>query len=213
MFRSLIRKLTGHDAAVDAIIERGPTALSSEEHDRVYQAGCDLITRYMPLQNRESRGAHSVKSQREVERGIDLLTFIARANPANWSAHWIIGKGHQALGNSGAACDSFRVSFELQKDNADVAREYMFECLKLGRADDGVVAARHAVFLQPRNAGLLANLSLALLIAADLDAAENTAGQALALDPNDVITKSVSQMIRDVKAGRKSQPRRISDLQ
>ncbi len=213
MFRSLIRRLTGADSAIDAIVERGPIAVSPDDHNRVYQAGCDLISPYMPLHNRESRSARSSKGRQEVKRGIELLTFITQANPANWNAHWIIGKGYQALGDSSAACDSFRASFDLQKNNPDVAREYMFECLNLGRSKDGVDAARHAVSLQPANAGLLANLALALLIAADLDAAEQTVNQALVADPKDGITKNVAQMIRDVKSGRKPQPNRIADLQ
>jgi len=213
MFRSLIRKFTGADSAIDAIVGRGPNALSPDDHNRVYQAGCDLIAPYMPLHNRESRSARSSKARQEVERGIKLLTFITQANPANWNAHWIIGKGYQAIGNSEAACDSFRASFDIQKHNPDVAREYMFECLNLGRSKDGVDAARHAVSLQPGNPGLLANLGLALLIAADLDAAEQAVNQALVADPKDGITKNVAQMIRDVKSGRKPQPNRIADLQ
>jgi Flp pilus assembly protein TadD len=213
MIRALIRKLTRRDAAIDGIVERGPAGLSSDDHDRVYQEGWDLIAPYMPLHNHESRRARSRKSRSDVERGIRLLQFITRANPANWSAHWIIGKGYQALGNSHAACDAFRASFELQKDNPDVAREYMFECLNLGRAEDGVAAARHAVSLQPSNVGLRANLAIALLIAADLNSAEMTVAQALTADPNDAITKNVAQMIRDVRAGRRPQPRRFSDLQ
>jgi tetratricopeptide (TPR) repeat protein len=213
MFRALIRKLTGADSAIDAIVERGPHGVSRDDHNRVYQAGCDLISPYMPLHNHESRSARSSRAQQEMERGIQLLTFITHANPANWNAHWIIGKGYQALGNSAAACDSFRASFDLQKDNPDVAREYMFECLNLGRGKDGVEAARHAVSLEPHNPGLLANLALALLIAADLDAAEKAANQALAADPKDAITKDLARMIRDVKSGRKSQPNRIADLQ
>ena len=212
MIRSLIRIFTRRDAAIDAIVERGPAGISSHDHDRVYQTGCDHISPYMPLHNKESRRAQSPKERNEVERGIRLLTFITQANPANWNAHWVIGKGHQALGDSAAACESFRASFAIQKNNVDVAREYMFECLNLGWAPDGVAAARHAVSLQPQNAGLLANLALALLIAADLDAAEESARQALSIDPGDVITKNVAQMIKDVKVGRKPQPNRIADL-
>jgi tetratricopeptide (TPR) repeat protein len=193
VIRSLIRRLIGADSAIDSIVERGPHGVSPDDHNRVFQAGWDLISPYMQLHNRESRSTRSSKARQKVERGIELLTFITQANPANWGAHWMIGKGYQALGNSVLACNSFRVSFDLQKNNPDVAREYMFECLNLGRSKEGVDAARHAVSIQPNNGGLLANLALALLIAADLDAAEQTLDQALAADPEDAITKKASQ--------------------
>jgi len=213
MFRSLIRKLTGHDSAINAIIARGPNGITDDDHNRVYKAGCDLISPHMPLHNHESRAAHSTSAQRGVRRGIELLKFVTQANPANWNAHWIIGKGHQALGDSNAACDSFRASFDLQKDNPDVAREFMFECLNLGRGSDGVMAARHALSLEPNNAGLHANMALAFLINAQLDEALAAATKSLELDPSDRITKNVQMMIRDVKSGNKPQPNRMSDLQ
>ena len=213
MFRSILRRLTGHDSTIDAIVARGPESVSSDDHNRVYQAGCDLISPHMPLHNHESRAAHSTSAQRDVRRGIELLTFVTQANPANWNAHWIIGKGHQALGHAKAACDSFRASFDLQKHNPDVAREYMFECLNLGRGSEGVMAASHALSLEPGNAGLHANMALAFLIDAQLDQALAAASKSLELDPTDRITRNVQMMIRQVKSGEKPQPTRMADLQ
>lgn len=213
MFRSIFRKLTGADSAIDSIVARDPAAISSEDHDIVYKAGCDLISPYMPLHNHESRAANSPGVQRNVRRGIELLTFVTKANPANWNAHWVIGKGHQALGDSNAACDSFRASFDIEKENPDVAREYMFECLNLGRGSDGVSAARHAVSLEPNNAGLHANMALAFLVDGQLDNADAAASKSLQLDPSDQITQRVQMMVKHVRSGKKPQPHCMADLQ
>ncbi|MEM7477121.1 MAG: hypothetical protein AAF483_19230 [Planctomycetota bacterium] len=212
MFGRLFQKLFGADAAIDAILGRGPQRITQDEHNRVYQAGCDHITPYIQLHDNSPKSARSAKGSAEVQRGIQLLTFITQANPENWSAYWIIGKAQQALGATEQAYEAFRASFEIQDENADVAREFMFECLNLGRGKEGVAVALHAVDLEPRNAGLVANLALAHLINADLDAAEDAVNQSLAIDSKDKITNDLAKLIQDVKAGRVAQPNRMSDL-
>src|SRR4051794_30100545 len=120
-----------------------------------------------------------------------------------------MGKGYQALGESEKACDAFGHSFALQKQNADVAREYMFECLDLGRVQEGVAAAEHAVALEPKEPGLLANLALAYLIAGNNGEAIEKAEEALALDPSDKVTQSVVRVIREVASGKRPQPKKL----
>ncbi len=193
----------------DSGVDSSPQTL---KHNRLFQEGSDLISPYMQLVNRDSKATDSSDARKTLERGIELLTQAISINPANWSAYWIIGKAHQSLGNSEDACDAFGKSYELQKGNADVAREYMFECLNLGRADRGIAAARHAAMLRPDDAGLVANLALALLIGGKLDEAAETITKALAMAPTDEISRNLKQMIADVQAGRKAQPSTMADL-
>lgn len=193
----------------DSGVESSPQTL---EHNRLFQEGRDLISPYMHLVNQESKSADTQTAKEDLERGIDLLNQAIAINPANWSAYWIIGKAYQALGNSEDACAAFGKSFGLHKGNADVAREFMFECLNLGRADKGIVAARRAVSLEPENAGLVANLALALLIGAKLDEAAETVSKALAMTPDDEISQNLKRMIADVQSGREPQPTKMADL-
>lgn len=204
--------LSGCEMKVMVDDSRVASSPQSLEHDRLYQQGSDTISPYMQLANRVSQSAEVQKARDELTRGIDLLNQAIAINPANWSAYWIIGKAHQSLGNSEDACDAFGKSYGLQKENADVAREYMLECLNLGRADKGIVVARHAVSLKPDDAGLMANLSLALLIGGKLDDASETVTKALAMEPDDKITHNLKEMISDVQAGRKAQPSKLADL-
>jgi tetratricopeptide (TPR) repeat protein len=207
-------RLTLSGCEMKVIIDDSGVEASAKtlEHNRLYKEGSDLISPYMQLVNRASKSADRQSAQADLERGIELLNQAIAINPANWSAYWIIGKAHQTLGNSESACDAFGKSYGLHKANADVAREYMFECLNLGRAAKGIVAARHAVTLEPENAGLVANLALALLIGGQLEEAAATVTKAMAIAPDDEICHNLKQMIADVQAGRRPQPSKMADL-
>lgn len=193
----------------DSAVESSPKTL---EHKRLYQEGSGLIAPYMQLVDRDSPPAASQTARGELERGIDLLNQAVAIYPANWAACWVIGKAYQALGDSENACEAFGKSFGLQKGNPDVAREYMFECLNLSRADKAIAAARHAVSLKPDDAGLLANLALALLIGGKLDEAADSITRAMAIAPHDEISQNLKVRIADVRCGRRPQPSKLADL-
>jgi len=167
----------------------------------------------MVLVDRDAAPANSQKAKADLERGIKTLEQAIAINPANWSAYWTIGKAHQARGKSEDACDAFGKSYGLQKGNADVAREYMLECLNVGRAKTAIVVARRAVALKPKDSGLVSNLALALLLGGQLDEASETVTKALSMDPKDEITQNLQQMIGDVRSGRRAQPTKMSDLE
>lgn len=188
------------------------SSLKTLEHNQLYQEGSELISPYMKLVNQTSLPGDAPTARDELEHGIDLLTQAVSINPANWAAYWIIGKAHQALGDSENACESFGKAYGLQKENADVAREYMFECLNLGRAAKGIAAARHAVQLKPDDAGLTANLALALLIGGKLDEAADVITNSLSIAPEDEISHNVKEMIADVQSGCRPQPNKMADL-
>ena len=193
----------------DSGVDSSPESI---EHNRLYQLGNELIAPYLQLVNRKSESTDSQQAMANLDRGIAILRQALSINPANWAAYWIIGKAYQSLSKSEQACEAFGKSYGLQKGNADVAREYMFECLKLGRTDKAIAAARHSVALKPNDAGLVANLALALLIGAKLDEAAETIARALTLSPNDEISHSLKNRIRDVQTGRKPQPNSLVDL-
>lgn len=193
----------------DSAVESSPKTL---EHERLYRSGAGLISPYMQLVGRDSASADSETARDDLKRGIDLLNQAIAIRPANWAAYWVIGKAYQALGDSENACEAFEKSFGLQKSNPDVAREYMFECLNLGRADKAIAAARHAVSLKSDDSGLLANLALALLIGGKLDEAADSIARALAIAPHDEISQKLRERIADVRRGRRPQPSKMADL-
>jgi tetratricopeptide (TPR) repeat protein len=193
----------------DSTVDSSPAKL---EHDRLYREGSGLIQSYMHLVGREHRPAASGDARGQLEGGIAALQKAIAILPANWSAWWIIGKAYQALGDSEKACEAFEKAFMLHKGNADVAREYMFECLRLGKADKGIAAAEHAIRLKPDDAGLLANLALAYLIGGRLEEAAQAVEKSLAISPHDPITQNLKHAIVEVQAGRRPQPKSIAEM-
>lgn len=88
----------------------------------------------------------------------------------------------------------------------------MFECLELGRTAEGIAVAEHAVSLEPKNAGLLANLALAYTIAARISEASTTVEKSLSIDPTDEVTLNLKRAIKEIAEGAKPQPRTLGEL-
>jgi Flp pilus assembly protein TadD len=133
--------------------------------------------------------------------------------PASWPAWWVLGKGHQALGDHPRACEAFRKATRLCDDNADVSRELSLECLHLGHFREAVDAARRAVRIERSDPGLQANLALALLLAGDVDEALGQAEQASARDLGDEINRHLLAVIREVKDGRRPPPKTLAEVE
>jgi tetratricopeptide (TPR) repeat protein len=172
-----------------------------------------LLQPYFRLHGTPRKSTDAPEIQRDIHLGIRLLQACTTYQPDNWSAHWITGKAHQCLGDHQSAYPSFKHAFEVQKQNADVAREYMFTCLQLGYADEGVRAATHAINLDPANAGLHANLALARMIAGQSQEALAAVEDSLRLDPNDRISKNIRTLLQEILAGRRASPRTLSELE
>jgi Flp pilus assembly protein TadD len=164
----------------------------------------------MQLLNHAPKVTESVR--REVLGGIRDLDAVTTYNPANWAAFWIKGKGYQLLGDHESANREFKASFEIQKENPDVAREYAVSCLELGRGSEAIRATEHAIQLTPADAGLRANLALALLIDGRNEEARTAIDQALKMDPSDKISHALRKVVEEVAAGKRKQPRTMSDL-
>jgi len=183
-----------------------------EEHNACYKQGCSLISQYMHFHNVDSAPSDSKTAKSELNRGIALLKRVVEINPRNFAAYWVMGKGYQVLNDSKLAWEAFGQSFAIERENPDVAREYVFECLNLGKVEEGVAAAEHAVGLNPEDAGLVANLALAYLIGGKLEDAMQAAEESLMLAPDDEITQNLKRVIHEVQNGDRPQPKSMKDL-
>jgi len=110
------------------------------------------------------------------------------------------------------AYNEFKLSFELQKRDIDVARELMIECLRLGRGEEGINIGNHALSLDKGNSGLIANLALAYLIAGNIGKSKRLINKALEFDDKDQINLNLRTLILDVESGVKKQPKKYDDL-
>ncbi|MAS94025.1 MAG: hypothetical protein CMO55_12590 [Verrucomicrobiales bacterium] len=195
----------------DDSAELSPVVVTNEdEHNMIYERGCKLIYPHMQLLDRAPKVNRKVKQQ--VSRGIADLDAVTAYKPENWAAYWIKGKGYQVLGDAQAANAEFKASFAIQKENPDVAREYASTCLDLGQAGEAARATEHAIKLTPDDAGLYANLALALLIDGKHTEAREAVSRSLQMAPGDKISQAVLTLVDDVISGKKPQPNNMADL-
>lgn len=184
------------------------TDFSIERHDEYYQKGFACIDPYVQLQGRPQKRPNKDK----IKEGIKYLDAVTKINPENWAAFWLKGKAYQSLGHPQSAYNAFKKAFDIEKDNADVARELMIEAVNLGKGREGVEIGKYALSLNPKNTGLMGNLALAYLINGEIDNAEDTIRKAISLDPQDEINKQILDIVLEVKSGKRSQPKKYSDL-
>lgn len=184
--------------------------LIEENHDKYADKGMQLIEPYVILLGKSPRSDKN-KETRLLE-GIRYLDAVTQINPDNFGAFWFKGKAYQALNQHEQAYQAFEKSFELNKQNPDVARELMLECLDLGKGQRAVEVALHALSQDKKDTGLIANLALAYLFNADLDLASKAIGKAIAAAPSDQINQNVKKIINEVISGKRPQPKKHSDL-
>ena len=150
--------------------------------------------------------------KRTIKKGVALFEEALAAVPDHWPMLWTLAMSLRALGEEEAALPRFRSAYELNPGQPDVGREYAAQCMRLGMAEEGVRVAREVHGRFPEDAGLQANLALALLIAGAVEEALAVGQSALARDPADGITRSLVDYIRQVKAGQVPRPTRMPGM-
>lgn len=176
---------------------------TNESSEEAYRQGTELLKPYFVLTDRNAADPKTAKGIADIKEGIRLLTIAVKANPENWPALWQIGKAYQATGNHPSAYAALRQASKVNPHQQDVAREYMIECICVGKTSEAVLAAEAAVAASPNDTGLAANLGLALLADGQLSRAQGVTERAIAADPSDPMTQGLLSEILDVEKGRK----------
>ena len=167
-----------------------------------------ILLPYLPLAEGARKRADSFFARRKVKKALAMLDDVIAAAPDLFANHWIRGMALRALGDAEGSARSLGKAFELEPANADVAREYCAACLALGAGDEAVRVARHNLALHPDDAGLRANLALALLVAGDVRGASLEVQAAVDCAPADPISLRLLALIRSVEAGERPCPDR-----
>ena len=183
--------------------------VSGSDHDALFRRGAGLINRHMLLADRKP----APRKDAEVRVGIACLDRVLEINPSNWSALWIRGKAFQSLGEHAKGVESFRSAYRLNPNHPDVAREFAEGLLETQRFREAASVAREISDRSPQDAGLKANLALALLMNGELPSARQAIAEALRLDPNDAISKALAKRIDDVASGSRPPPKSLDELQ
>jgi len=177
--------------------------------DEVYKVASAAIFKF-GFDSGESPLSDEAKTK--IRDAIVDLEKLAQHHPDNWRIHFCLGKGKQALCEFDAAYESFHRAYALEQETEVVLRELVCVCLDLGKGDEAMRVGQKAASLQPDNSETLGNLACAYLFNARLPEARSTIEAALKLKPQDSINLTLDTIIKEVQAGQRLQPRRMSDL-
>jgi tetratricopeptide (TPR) repeat protein len=177
--------------------------------DLLFQQAGEIV-----VANLRNPGAPPAMEEAKIDlhRAVEMLETVTERAPDVWRARWMLGKAWHALDRPELAYEQLSKAFELERDELANSKELAGICLELGRGDEAVRVATHAVGLSPRDPELVGNLALAWLIAGKPKEAESTIRAALAMNAEDQINKNVLRIIRQVASGERAQPKKLADL-
>ncbi len=179
-----------------------------ERHDAAYKEAWRLIRSDILLNGRSPRFPKWLV-RRRLRKAVGLFEAALEINPSGWQSMWGLGKIYQRLGDHLKASNWFLRARLLEPTNPDVAREASLSTLDLGRTEESLALTEAALVANPRDAGLLANRALALLIAGQVTDARTLAAEAVRRNPKDRISKNALKLIEDVAAGKRRRPTRV----
>jgi tetratricopeptide (TPR) repeat protein len=183
----------------------------SNRHNRLYERACDLSYDLILLDDREPVPLDD-DARRRLAEAIRLFEEVVAINPANWSAMWMLGKVYQRLEDPARGLEWFARAHRVNPDQPDVAREASIAAMDAGRPAEAVGFCERALRAEPDNAGLRANLALALLFCERIEEARKEVRDALARDPADGITQTLARIIGEVAAGTRPCPHHVRDV-
>ena len=174
-------------------------------HDRLYKQASNLIEGLILYHNEEPAPLDDAGRKRLHEAAL-LFGEVLNIDPQNWPALWLLGKIHQRLADHNTALQYFNFirAHEINPAHPDVTREASIAAMDSGNPE-AVGLAQAAVAINPTNAGLRANLALALLFS-------QRPAEALAVAET-ALRASIVAEIQEVLAGQRACPRHIRELE
>ena len=180
-------------------------------HEAAYARGAELVEPYLVLADRPP--VQRPGKEDDLRRGVACFELVLPLVPGNWTAMWLKGKAHQALDERDLAVQAFRAAYQLEQNNPDVGRELVQALLDTSANREAATIANEVAERHPEDAGLVANLAVALLLDAQIERAQQVVERAHQLAPADPVTLALRQLIDDVASGRRPQPTSLRELE
>lgn len=177
--------------------------------DALFKTGSDIVLKHFVT---SGEPALTGAAAQEVSEAAGILEKVIAEVPNWWNAQWFYGKSQLALGNYEAAYTAFRRAYEMEQNVEAVFRELAGVCLELQKFEEAVTIAERGVALEPRNAELIGNLAIALLMAGRLGPARKAIDAATKLAPDDQINQTIARILSELEEGRRDQPASLRDL-
>jgi tetratricopeptide (TPR) repeat protein len=203
-------KTTGQECFV------GRTAAVSEEDaaraQELYEQAVGLI-RDLIVPDVHSAAPLDVTDKYACEHAIPLLTEVVQLFPLNWQSMWLLGKIYQRMGDNGKGLEWFSRAHRVAPAEPDAAREAAISCMELGQPQEAIGYCQRAIEANPRDAGLRANLALALLFSERPEDARKSIHESLSMNPRDEVSARIGEIVDEVLAGTRPCPKHIRDLE
>jgi Flp pilus assembly protein TadD len=175
-----------------------------QEYERLWTEASNLVLPYL------TKTASTPQEVAEVVRANKALEKITSLSNVSWRPWWALGIARRALRDRDGAYAAFSRAYGMAPNEVEIGRNLGAECMALGYGREAMVVTAAVVKLAPKDAGLVSNFALALLIGGDIEGALREVQRAQQLDPSDEITIGLRRLIDDVQEGRIERPTRIS---
>ena len=182
-----------------------------DEHNRLWTAARAIADKHKVYTRVPPFKPEPAVAQ-EMRDGVALLDQALALFPGNALALWTQGKFLQLLGDFESSLDRLAKAHLIAPDKTAFAREAGISATEAGQLDVAVYYAQEALKTTPGDAGLRTNLAIAHLFAGNVAAARKEIEDARAAEPDDVVTRSVWVLIREVAEGRMRRPTRTGDI-
>jgi len=199
-------------ATVPALAQSQPapvTAAQAREFNALVDEAHRLVEPFILIHNRPTLALDEAR----VRRGLALFDQALTIYNGNWATWMMKGKAHQALGETRAAFESFRRAYELAPSEPMTANEMTIEAMRLGELDFAFQATTAALRRAPDSLELRCRLALLLILQGRLDEGRAEAQRALEIAPGDEIALNLIEIADDIRAGRRSQPSTLAELE
>jgi len=177
-------------------------AYDSARHDMLFEMGSSLVEPYLKYSDNVPADPGSEEGRAAVTEGIAALEEVIKLNPRNGAAYYFIGMARRALGEYRDAVEAFGHAYEIDPDQPEFAREFAYSTMCAGDTAEAVAISRNNSQNRPEDAGLLANLGLALLADGQFAEARRATQRSLELAPADDVTKRLLREIESVENGK-----------
>ena len=180
-------------------------------YNACYDRGFERVRSHLLIDGERRTGNPWWLARRSLRKGIAEFEAALAIAPDMWECHFWIGKALQRLGEHRDAMSHLSQALLLEPDNPTIAKEAANEALALGEYQTGIAFLRPAVASRPDDPVLHYNLGIQLLLAGKVRDAFNEVTEAARLEAHPA-TGALLDLIEDVLAGRRRQPRNYVEL-
>lgn len=184
------------------------TRLTAEQipiFDRHFKEANRLAKPLVLLKGRKSRFTF-FKRQR-ANKAIKHYKACLEMAPDNWQSMWLLAKLYQAMGEGAVALQLFERALQIEKENADVAREASISAMAAGKVELALEYSAEALRRAPEEIGLMCNHAVNLMVAERDEEAVEWIDRAEQMAPEDGMLRHAHEVIHAVAAGERERPR------